>query len=121
MTLLTLATTETIEDFSHVDSFIVSKIFAYTVAAWWEDVGGDPATVSFSPIILDVIYNYVKLQETEDYAQCQSVEGSWFYDAGDTQLFIHYPHGTVPEASLIQYGKGQGFCDSRLVYIDNSL
>jgi len=116
MVLLTLARTKRLTSVSIAGPYTYAYAFSYETADYWTSVFGAPHdVVSESLTITDVFVDYLKLYGTSSLALCYDTEGSWFFD-GDI-LFIHFDHATIPESSIIQYGVGQGFCDTGVVYI----
>jgi hypothetical protein len=117
--VLTLANTVRATHLWYTDAFVVGMRFSYTTASYWSSVLGAPAvTVSESPIILDVLINYIQYYIADSYATCLATESSWYFDG--TTLWIHMDHLLVPDGVVIQYGKGVGYSDSSVVYIGST-
>lgn len=116
MIILTIANTARITRLWHTDSFVLGMRFRYSTASYWTTVFTAPAeSETVSPIILDVLINYIQYYTADSYATCLSLESSWYFD-GDT-LWIHLDHSLVYDGIIIQYGKGIGYSDSSVVYI----
>jgi len=120
MLTLTIARTTELTSSSYVDPFVRSFLFSWTTAAWWSTIGGTGGPEAEDPTILDVLVNSVKYLQADDLATCTSTEATWFYDTTGKQLYIHFQHSIVPEDVLVQYGRGIGYSDDDVVYIDNT-
>lgn len=117
MVLLTLATTTRIEKIAPVEPFIYAIDFSYAQATYWTTTFGAPVeTVSFTPTILDLFVNFIRYYGADSLANCKSLESSWYLDG--SRLYVHLDHDAVFDGQVYQYGKGQGYSDTGVVYVD---
>jgi len=119
MLLTVLANTIKITSLSYVDSFVISMLYSYTMADWWTVTFGAPDESVFRklPLVLNMRVNNVDYTRTTTYAACLASERTWYLS--DTAFYIHLDHDIVWEGVVIQYGNGQGFSDTDVVYIDD--
>lgn len=119
MLLATIASTIRFTSLSYVDSFIVSMLFSYTMADWWTVTFGAPdeSVTRTRPLVLNVRADNEDYTKVTTYAECVALEKSWYLS--DTAFFIHLDHSIVWEGVIIQYGNGQGFSDTDVVYIND--
>ncbi len=119
MLLTVIANTVRFTSLAYVDSFVISALFSYTMADWWVVTFGAPdeSVTRSKPLVLNVRVNNLDYTQVATYAACLALESSWYL--GDTAFFIHLDHDIVWEGVVIQYGNGQGFSDTDVVYIDD--
>lgn len=119
MLLTIVASTKSFTSLAYVDPFIVSMAYSYTMADWWTVTFGSPdeSVTRSRPSILNVRADNVDYTQVTTYADCLALERSWYLS--DTAFFIHLDHDIVWEGVVIQYGNGQGFSDTDVVYIDD--
>lgn len=116
MVLFTLATTVKETRFWQHSPYVIAHGFRYPVASFWTGTLGAPGTGSdFSPLILNLLVNFIEYFEANSISGCEATEASWYYD-GNT-LYIHMDHDVEWSGALIQYGLGRGFTDSRVAYV----
>lgn len=119
MIILTLANTARITDLWYTDAFTVGMRFSYSTASYWNTVFTAPAeSSSESPVIIDVLINFIQYYTASSYAACISTMSSWYYDG--TTLWIHLDHSIVDDGVIVQYGRGVGYSDSSVVYIGST-
>jgi hypothetical protein len=119
MLLTILASTRNFTSLAYVDSFVVSSLFSYQMADWWTVTFGAPdeSVIRARPLVLNVRADNVDYTQVSTYAACLALERSWYIS--DTAFSIHLDHDIVHEGVVIQYGNGQGFSDTDVVYIDD--
>lgn len=119
MLLTVLASTKNFTSLSYVDSFVVSMAYNYTIADWWTVTLGAPneSISRIKPLVLNVRTDNVDYTRVDTYSECLDLERSWYLS--DTAFFIHLDHGIVWDGVVVQYGNGQGFSDTDVVYIDD--
>lgn len=118
MVLLTLATTTRVLKIWPLEPFVYVIDFSYnTSGTYWEtDFGAPHEERVASPTILDVFVDYIRYYGALSLASCKSTESSWYLD--DDRLYIHLDHDAVFDGVIYQYGRGQGYSDTGVTYLD---
>lgn len=121
MTVLTLARTEIISSFFNVKPFVFAALpSTYTLPSFWTDTFGvDEESKSEIIAITQVLQNsLVNYNQMDSYNDMSAQIQSFYFASGTQTLSIHTGFEAHPLMDRFDEGHSTGFCEKRLVYID---
>lgn len=111
-----------ISTFTNVAPFTFQCLPAlHTTANYWIDTfGAEDESISIikniTAFINNSIYNY---SYTNSLTDCIDTVESFFWDAANQILYIHFDHDVYYSTDKNEYSNSRGFTDSGVVYIDS--
>jgi hypothetical protein len=120
MIIGTIAATSVVSRVYNVLPFVWAVAFVYnTTSTYWTTVFGAPAESQISTVnVLGVTINETIYSEVTSLADCLVSEGSFYFDTGAQELYIHVVHSVEPMSARVSYGKAIGFSDNDVVSIN---
>src|SRR5690554_2355850 len=108
-------------------AYVAPFTFSFTVniqklAYFWRVVFGcEDETADERIFILSVIANYTtRFSNVINLPECKDTAESWFFDWDEQKLFINFGLDFHPLYSPMEYLRAIGFCDTSVVYVDDT-
>ena len=106
--------------------YIAPGCFKYTInlsqlAEWWLDIMGaeDETTTERSFFLAVIVDSTERFNKVGDYHDLLTIEKTWMFLAGTQELCINYGPSFNPILDQTEYLKAVGFCDTKVVYVDD--
>lgn len=108
-------------------AYVSPFTFSFTVniqklAYFWLMIFGcEDETTDERVFILSVIANYTdRFSKVESLAECKNTPESWIFNWDEQKLFINFGLDYHPLYTPVEYLRAIGFCDTSVVYIDDT-
>lgn len=116
-----------IQNFVTRSAYVSPFTFSFTVNIqklayfWLKIFGCEDETTDERVFILSVIANYTdRFSKVESLAECKNTPESWIFNWDEQKLYINFGLDYNPLYTPVEYLRAIGFCDTSVVYIDDT-